>query len=307
MAKQGFTVEVADAERTIESVTASRRTVTLRLSSPVAHGQTVEVSYDAPEFGRIVDINGNEMADFADQAATNDVPDPAETDPPTIESAAVSEDGLRVTLTASEDIRFTELPPAPPTGLGELAVTTASIEWRWSAPAAMQAGFGDPDGYEHRHKAGAGAFGGWTATAATDVTLSGLAAATDYTLEVRSTNRAGASVAVSDTARTKDPLPAGPTLVGTVRGSRGAYGLTITSPAGRATYAAQVKFAASPSSGAWIDYRSGYSSQHIATNPLSDRRDLGFQLDIGASIRFRAVDSGGAPITLWGAAVTFAR
>ncbi|WP_010107104.1 SwmB domain-containing protein, partial [Verminephrobacter aporrectodeae] len=79
---------------TATAVDGAAKTVTLTLSTPVVHGQSVTVAYTDPttynDGNAIQDILGNDVASFAATSVTNNAPAPPDTTPPVLSSAAVN-------------------------------------------------------------------------------------------------------------------------------------------------------------------------------------------------------------------------
>ena len=99
-----FSVTVDGAARAVDAVAVSGSTVTLTLSSAVASGETVTVSYAVPteaDASPLQDPAGNPVADFNNEAVTNDTAgsNAAPTGLPTISGTA----RVGETLTASAD------------------------------------------------------------------------------------------------------------------------------------------------------------------------------------------------------------
>ena len=68
-----FTVTVAGIDRSVDHVTVSQSSVTLRLASPVSMGEAVTVSYASSQpASPIRDLSGNEAVDLASTTATNE-------------------------------------------------------------------------------------------------------------------------------------------------------------------------------------------------------------------------------------------
>ena len=101
---EDFSAAVAGSPRAVTDVSVAGMAVTLTLASKVTTGQTVTLSYTAPDTGAIRDWVGNAAAGFADEIVTDDVSVPALT------GAAVS--GIRLVLTYDEalDENSTPLP-----------------------------------------------------------------------------------------------------------------------------------------------------------------------------------------------------
>ena len=110
-----FAVTVADSAVTVSDVAVSGATVTLTLSTAVEHGETVSVSYTAPQSNPIRDTSENSAASLVDQSVTNETPD---TTAPALSSATVS--GATLVLTYDETLDDTSTPAA-----GDFAVTVA--------------------------------------------------------------------------------------------------------------------------------------------------------------------------------------
>ncbi len=105
LANGAFTVKVNGTAVTLGSTTPpsiSGATVTLTLASAVAQGDNVTVSYVKPASGSgntLQDAAGNEVADFTDEAVTNNT---ADTTAPAFDSAAV--DGAMLEITFDESL-----------------------------------------------------------------------------------------------------------------------------------------------------------------------------------------------------------
>ena len=102
-----FAVTVAGQSVTISSVAVSGRGVELLLGSTVTAGQDVKVTYTDPTTGNddnaIQDPAGNDAATLTNQSVTNTSAVPDVT-PPEFVSAAMSSDGLTLTLTYNENL-----------------------------------------------------------------------------------------------------------------------------------------------------------------------------------------------------------
>ena len=81
-ANSAWTVDLATGtDPTVSSYTLSGATATLTLSAAVPPGVTVELDYDKPDSGTVLeDVRGNDLADVTDQAVTNSSsrPDPGD-------------------------------------------------------------------------------------------------------------------------------------------------------------------------------------------------------------------------------------
>ena len=106
-AASAFTVRVAGATRTVNSVAVAGSTVTLTLASAAVAGQTVTVSYTAPGTNPIQDAAGNDAGNLSNQAVTNATPD---TTAPVLSTATVNGDAL--TLTYGEALDTGSVPAA---------------------------------------------------------------------------------------------------------------------------------------------------------------------------------------------------
>ena len=97
-----------DLSSTAPSISGT--TVTLTLAAALLNTDTaVKVSYEKPSSGtnnKLVDVPGNEAADFTDQAVTNATPD---TTAPTVSSASVN--GTALTITFNENLVDTTVVP----------------------------------------------------------------------------------------------------------------------------------------------------------------------------------------------------
>ena len=90
------------------AVTVNGAAVTVTLSSAVVHGETVTVAYRGIALAaqkKVQDLAGNNLADFAGGAVTNNTPD---TTPPTLSSATV--DGTSLTLNYNEALDTASTP-----------------------------------------------------------------------------------------------------------------------------------------------------------------------------------------------------
>jgi uncharacterized repeat protein (TIGR02059 family) len=126
-ATTAFTVKVAGADRTVDSVAVNTgaKTVTLTLASAVTNGQTVTVAYADPTTGNdtnaIQDASGNDAASLAATTVTNSTP-AADTTAPVFASAAVNGASLVMTYTEAN-----ALDAANPPSTSAFAVTVASV------------------------------------------------------------------------------------------------------------------------------------------------------------------------------------
>ena len=102
-----FAVAVAGSSETVSTVNVSGRDVELQLGSAVTAGQDVKVTYTDPTTGddanAIQDPAGNDAATLTNQSVTNTSAVPDVT-PPVFVSAAMSSDGLTLTLTYNENL-----------------------------------------------------------------------------------------------------------------------------------------------------------------------------------------------------------
>ena len=100
-----FAVMVEGERRSVSSVRVNNRQVELRLSSPVTVGQTVTVSYFDPTTGddgnAIQDRSGNDAATLENEPVPNDS-QAQDNRAPRLERAAMSTDGLSITLVYDE-------------------------------------------------------------------------------------------------------------------------------------------------------------------------------------------------------------
>ncbi|MCW8167234.1 hypothetical protein D8B21_20715, partial [Verminephrobacter aporrectodeae subsp. tuberculatae] len=114
-AGEAFTVRVGSAANAVTAVAvdAQAKTVTLTLSTPVAHGQSVTVAYSDPtandDVRAIQDAAGNDVASFAATAVRNDTP--ADTTGPTLAATnpiTITDDKLHLGESTTVVIRFSE-------------------------------------------------------------------------------------------------------------------------------------------------------------------------------------------------------
>ncbi|MCW8205100.1 Ig-like domain-containing protein, partial [Verminephrobacter aporrectodeae] len=112
---EAFTVRVGSAANAVTAVAvdAQAKTVTLTLSTPVAHGQSVTVAYSDPtandDVRAIQDAVGNDVASFAATAVRNDTP--ADTTGPTLAATnpiTIGDDKLHLGEGTTVIIRFSE-------------------------------------------------------------------------------------------------------------------------------------------------------------------------------------------------------
>ena len=103
-AGSAFTVRATPAGGTARTIsgtgtaTISGMTATVALDGAVVQGETLTVSYTAPDANPILDLDGEAAPDFSSLAATNDTP--SDTTSPTFSRATVN--GRTLTLTVSE-------------------------------------------------------------------------------------------------------------------------------------------------------------------------------------------------------------
>ena len=98
--KGAFTVTASRSSPAVSAVAISGRIVTLTLSPAVQHGETVTLSYTAPQSDPLQDLAGNDAVDLTDEAVTNNTPD---TTAPVLSSAAVN--GASLVLTYNESLK----------------------------------------------------------------------------------------------------------------------------------------------------------------------------------------------------------
>src|SRR5690606_26393963 len=98
-----FEVLVDGSANAVTGVTVNGDQVELTLTTAIAHGQAVALSYTDPTADDVADATqgaaGNDVASLSAATGTNNVPD---TPPPTLMSAATNEDGSKVILTYGE-------------------------------------------------------------------------------------------------------------------------------------------------------------------------------------------------------------
>ncbi|MCW8205130.1 Ig-like domain-containing protein, partial [Verminephrobacter aporrectodeae] len=126
---EAFTVRVGSAENAVTAVAvdAQAKTVTLTLSTPVAHGQSVTVAYSDPtandDVRAIQDTAGNDVASFAATAVRNDTP--ADTTGPTLAATnpiTITDDKLHLGESTTVTIRFSEDIDASSFSIADLTV-----------------------------------------------------------------------------------------------------------------------------------------------------------------------------------------
>ncbi|WP_265597361.1 SwmB domain-containing protein, partial [Verminephrobacter aporrectodeae] len=92
---------------TATAVDGAAKTVTLTLSTPVVHGQSVTVAYTDPttydDSNAIQDVLGNDVASFAATAVTNNT-GVSETTPPVFHSATANRDKLVINYTDQNNL-----------------------------------------------------------------------------------------------------------------------------------------------------------------------------------------------------------
>ncbi|MCW5223679.1 SwmB domain-containing protein, partial [Verminephrobacter aporrectodeae] len=126
---EAFTVRVGSAANAVTAVAvdAQAKTVTLTLSTPVAHGQSVTVAYSDPtandDVRAIQDAVGNDVASFAATAVRNDTP--ADTTGPTLAATnpiTIGDDKLHLGEGTTVIIRFSEDIDASSFSIDDLSV-----------------------------------------------------------------------------------------------------------------------------------------------------------------------------------------
>ena len=182
-AGSAFTVKVGGRARPVITVSFSgNRHVNLILGSAFRPGDTVTVSYSAPETGPIQDVARNAAASFADEVVTND-----------LAATAPEAPGF---LGATPDI-ISAVP---------VRLYADRILLAWATPWNNGS---DIMKFQVRHVEGSTAGGAWTDIDNSDGnttthTVTGLTADTEYTFEVRAVNgiEEGAEVTVMATTAT---------------------------------------------------------------------------------------------------------
>ena len=151
-----FTVTVSGMTRTVSAVEASDKTVVLTLSSAVAAGETITVSYTDPsnanDENAIQDIGGNDLESFSALAVTNLGPTGVTVTSVDLTSAAGTDetyaigDVVTATVTLSEAVSLTGTPQleldvgaAPKTADCALATDTTKLECTYTIVADDEA------------------------------------------------------------------------------------------------------------------------------------------------------------------------
>ena len=155
-APSDFTVTVSAMTRTVSAVEASDKTVVLTLSSAVAAGETITVSYTDPtsanDENAIQDIGGNDLESFPALAVTNLGPTGVTVTSVDLTSAAGTDetyaigDVVTATVTLSEAVSLTGTPQleldvgaAPKTADCALAADTAKLACTYTIVADDEA------------------------------------------------------------------------------------------------------------------------------------------------------------------------
>ena len=101
-----FAVVVNSAANVVKYLTVVAKTVTLKLTTAVVHGDTVTVAYTQQGSGvnQIKDLNGNKAIDFTAASVTNNTVDVAI---PVIDTAEITADSLVLTYTDTSDLDAT--------------------------------------------------------------------------------------------------------------------------------------------------------------------------------------------------------
>jgi len=134
-ATTAFAVKVNGSARTVSTVTmdATAHTVTLKLASAVANGDTVTVAYTDPTSGNdvhaIQDDSGNDAATLSVTAVTNNTGD---TTAPVFASAAVDGTSLVMTYTELNQLDATHVP-----GASAFSVKVAGVAATITVPARV--------------------------------------------------------------------------------------------------------------------------------------------------------------------------
>ncbi len=113
------------------SVNAAAKTVTLTLSSAVAYGESVTVSYTDPTASNdakaIQDISGNDAASISLKPVTNNTMPAADHAPPVLLSAVVNGNKLVITFTDSSNLDAANPPSASAFNVSGNTVTGVSV------------------------------------------------------------------------------------------------------------------------------------------------------------------------------------
>ena len=156
----------------------SGATVTVTLDGTVSSGETLTVSYEAPDTNPLRNAAGHDVADFSGQPAS-----------------------YRTRQQASR-------PPGAPTGVTVAGASASSLSVSWTAPA--DTGTWPISGYELRYYAGASDpadDSAWTGTGDvgtdTSTTIAGLTADTAYRVQVRARGAGKGPWSASGTGRTE--------------------------------------------------------------------------------------------------------
>ena len=205
-----FTVTVNGTDdNPVTEVNVGGSSATLIVENRINYGDTIAVSYTAPATGKITDLFGNELADFMNRLVGNEVLDPNDSTPPTVDDAETDARGREISISFDEDIVALIVPPAVVdiAVLGSGADTANQhryyLEWGWSP------GEGDENNaqeyYQYRYRQVTSPAASWSNYEITErptVRVNNLLPNAQYEIEVLATNIAGDSAAtmlISDT------------------------------------------------------------------------------------------------------------
>ena len=312
-----FEVKVNGVKHDIVEAEARGSAVSLELGSPLSFGDTVTVKYTQPAEGRIIDLAGNLLANFDDMNVDLEIPDPNESDPPNFKDAKSSDTGDEIRVSFNEPITREIIKPEPPRMLefeAERSVpdrySVAEFAIRASWTRGIESTRDEHDYYEYRYqKTTGGTWSDWLRTEFEEAEIEGLDAQTQYDFEVRAVNGAGAGASIDGMVTTPDPLPAGPTNDthnGPYRVGPNDFILFWRGvPDGAVGILIQMRENAQSE---WVvqERRDGITTTEIFPGTGNNTRNF---IDVPANItgwqlRYRAVDSGGNPVTRWGTPLT---
>ena len=200
-----FTVTInGTTDNPVLDVDVGGSNVTLHVENRIEFGDTIAVSYAAPNTGKITDLFGNELADFTEIVVGNEILDPNDSDPPQVEDAETNARGNEVSISFDEDVVALIVPPIPinlmllDSGADSGNQNRYYLEWSWSP------GEGDESNrheyYQYRYRQVTTPASNWSSYEITErptIRVGNLLPNAQYELEVIATNIAGNSTAIT--------------------------------------------------------------------------------------------------------------
>jgi len=293
--RDAFILSQDNVDIPVDALEVSDATVRLTPRVPIRFGAEVRVEYVDPAGLDILDRAGNPLASFREQVVENEVLDPDDAVPPMFERAVTDGEGTEVSISFTEGVRLSRLPPGPVRDLVLVEATGATAEIVWER--AETTDDTDPaDWWEVRHREADGAWSAWRRVDAPEAELTGLSALTEYDVEVRGIAGGVDGPAVSLEVVTSAPLPPGPAAEAVSYAPGGRLTVSWTPVAGAAVYEVDIRVGtvSDPATVAWLPLGDGRFTGNAVNGTPNDLMNLPDLDELGRNridLRVRARDS----------------